>query len=277
MAELTDTGTPVGQDLRVAVYTCTYASYDILLSPHRVTPNCDFIAFVDEPQPTAKRWNSRPLPAQIKDLPQNEANRFCKLFPMRILPEYDISIYLDGNIFIGADLTPLIKEFVASGADLALFPGQANRTVEQEIELTLERGAVREDRRAAAARQLEDLRAKGEADLPITMNGVLFRKHASPHLEPLMQAWWEDINKYAMRDQYGLPGLLQKSPVKVHHWDWQYFYEENPYFSVRPHRAPGMGWWAKQIHASQARRTYALADRILWSLHRRVTRLFKSR
>lgn len=277
MTDATNAGEPFGNKPRVAVYTCTYASYDILLSPQKMTPGCDYIAFVDQTQSTAKRWDCRPLPAEVENLPQNEANRYCKLFPMRILPEYDISIYLDGNIFIGADLTPLIDQFIASGADLALFPGQGNRTVEEEIELTLERGAVREDRVAAAQRQLADLRAKGEADLPITMNGVLFRKHASPHLEPLMQAWWEDINKYAMRDQYGLPGLLNQSPVQVHHWDWQYFYTENPYFSVRPHRTSGMGWWAEQIHASQARRTYALPDRILWSLHRRITGPFKAR
>ena len=44
----------------------------------------------------------------------------AKFFPHRILPEAEISIYVDANTLILADLTPLIEEFAASGADIGL-------------------------------------------------------------------------------------------------------------------------------------------------------------
>ena len=256
--------------MKTAIYTSTFSDYDILMSPVRKTPGCDYVAFVDKSQPLVRHWQFRPLPKETAKLRQNEANRFCKLFPTRILPGYDMSIYVDGNILIGADLSPLIAEFMASGADIALFPGQNGRTVEEEIELTLQLGAVRPERLEAALRQLADLRVKGVADLPVTMNGILFRRHDRPRLDALMEAWWKDINTYAMRDQYGLPGLLAASDVAVHHWDWQYFYTVNPYFRVYAHRKGSPRFLTDLTYASRMRARFSLPDKILWGIDRRA-------
>jgi len=259
--------------MKTAIYTCTFSDYDLLLSPVARTPGCDFVAFVDKPQVFARRWRFAPLPETPNAAGQNEINRYCKLFPSKILPDYDLSIYVDGNILIGADLTPLIQEFIASDADIALFPGQHDRTVAEEIELTLRNDKILPERRDAARRQLDHLRAAGEADLPITMNGVLFRRHNRPRLNTLMQDWWQNINAYAMRDQFGLPGLLRRSDVTIHRWNWQYFYVRNPYFHVYPHRKGAPRLIPDIVHAMRARARYCKPDRYILRAAARIRRV----
>lgn len=224
------------QGPRTLVYTCTFQSYDNLLSPLRRTPGATFLHFSDRRAPLTPGWRFRPLPPEAADLPQNEANRYCKLLPHRVLPEADVSIYVDGNILVLDDLTPLIAEFLASDADIALFPGEDDRTVEEEIELVLQGDRLSPARAEAARAQLAAYRGQGLARLPITMNGVLFRRHGRPRLDALMEAWWQETEAWAMRDQFSLPPLLARSEVSVHRWDWQFFYVENPYFFVTLHR-----------------------------------------
>lgn len=259
--------------MRVAIYTSTFSDYDILMSPLKTTPGCSYIALTDTPQSFTRHWRFRPLPDATRNMAQNEANRYCKLFPNRLLPEWDVSIYVDGNILILQDLSPLIKEFLESDADIALFPGQYDRTVAEEITLTLERDKVRPERRNAALEQLSYLRERGFDGLPITMNGVLFRRHDRPRLDELMEAWWNDINRFAMRDQFSLPGLLATSDVAVHHWGWQYFHQKNPYFHVYSHRIGRPRILSDAVFASRVRSQFDTLDSIAWRAYRRLRNL----
>ncbi|RDC71448.1 DUF616 domain-containing protein [Rhodovulum sp. 12E13] len=250
--------------MRKVVYTCTFDSYDNLMSPLARTPGTPFLHFSDRAAPLTFGWRFRPLPGAVAGWPQNEANRYCKLLPHRVLPDVDLSIYIDGNILVLGDLTPLIEEFVASDADLALFPGENNRTVEEEILLVLKGDRLSPERAVAAKAQLAEYRRQGGADLPITMNGILFRRHGRARLDRLMEEWWEETRRWAMRDQFSLPPLLAASDVTVHSWNWQYFHKSNPYFSVKMHRVPGPRRWGALSDAQAAsllRAPYSRVDR----------------
>ncbi|MEM9250060.1 MAG: glycosyltransferase domain-containing protein [Pseudomonadota bacterium] len=240
--------------MRKVVYTCTFADYDTLLSPIRRTEGAEFLHFSDKPASFATAWQHRTLPEAVSARPQNEANRYCKLFPHRVLPQTDVSIYVDGNILLLDDLTPLIEAFVASGADIALFPPNHPRSVAQEIELVLKGDRLTPERAEAARKELSVYRREGHSDLPVTMNGILFRRHGRPRLEALMQAWWDEITRWAMRDQFSLPRLLAASDVTVHAWDFPYGWGD-PYFLRLPHLpktyARKFGWVSDTVVAAR--------------------------
>ena len=65
---------------------------------------------------------------------QTMANRYAKFFPQAVLPEVGCSVYLNANILVLGDLTPLIREFVNSGADIGLFPHRERSTLAEEFE-----------------------------------------------------------------------------------------------------------------------------------------------
>ena len=120
------------------------------------------------------------------------ANRYAKFFPHRILPEAEISIYVDANTLMLADLTPLIAEFPASGADIGLFPHKQRFDICEEFAFGAEGGqdpARGRRRRAGAARASTAPRAC-PTDHLFTENAIIFRRHGNPALAAAMDLWW---------------------------------------------------------------------------------------
>jgi hypothetical protein len=98
------------------------------------------------------------------------------------------------------------------------------------------------------------------------MNGVLFRRHGRPQLDALMERWWDETRRWAMRDQFSLPPLLAEADMRVHCWSWQYFHVANPYFFVTLHNPSGKGRWGALSDAQAAsllRAPYRRSDRVV--------------
>ena len=127
---------------RTVVYACTYLDYDQIFSPVAPTPGVDFVLFADRKPRLVRGWQWRPLPEAVDGMSQTLANRFCKFFPHAVLPEAGCSIYLDANILILGDLTPLIADFLASGADIGLFPHRERSTLAEEFEFCRQVGKI---------------------------------------------------------------------------------------------------------------------------------------
>jgi hypothetical protein len=167
---------------------------------------------------------------------QTHANRYAKFFPHRVLPEADCSIYLDANILVLGDLTPLIGEFLASGADIGLFPHRERSTLAEEFEFCRQVGKIPP---SDVEKGLAQLRRYRDAGLPpdptFTENAIIFRRHGNPALADAMELWWSELRSYTQRDQLSLPYVLFKSPLAVKIWDWNYKYR-NPYFVRYLHR-----------------------------------------
>ena len=98
-----------------------------------MTPGVDFVLFADRRPRFVRGWQWRPLPAETAGLSPTMVNRFAKFFPHVIFPEAEVSIYVDANTLMLADLTPLIEEFRVSGADIGLFPHKQRFDIAEEF------------------------------------------------------------------------------------------------------------------------------------------------
>jgi hypothetical protein len=222
--------------MATVLYACTDLAYDQIFTPVAMTPGVDFVLFADRRPRFVRGWEWRPLPPEVAGLSPTMANRFAKFFPHKILPEAELSIYVDANTLMLADLGPLVAEFRASGADIGLFPHKQRFDIFEEFEFARKVGKVPPDDAAKGAAQLAFYRAEGlpEAHL-FTENAIIFRRHGSPKLEAAMELWWQQMQTYTRRDQLSLPYVLFKSDLAVKLWDWNYKFE-NPYFRRYLHR-----------------------------------------
>jgi len=227
---------PRAPALRTVVYACTHLDYDQIFSPVAKTPGVDFVLFADRRPRLVRGWQWRPLPAATGGMSQTLANRYAKLFPEAVLPEAGCSIYLDANTLVLGDLTPLIEEFLASGADIGLFPHRERSSLAEEFEFGRRVGKIPP---ADVEKGLAQLRRYREAGLPpdppFTENAIIFRRHGNPALGEAMQLWWSELMHYTQRDQLSLPFVLHTSRLRVKLWDWNYKFE-NPYFLRYLHR-----------------------------------------
>ena len=119
--------------MKTVLYTCADLAYDQIFTPVAATPGVPFVLFSDRRPRLVRGWEHRPFPEATRGLSPSLVNRYCKFFPQRIFPEADVSIYVDANLLVTADLSPLIAEFRASGADIGLFPHKERGDIFEEL------------------------------------------------------------------------------------------------------------------------------------------------
>jgi hypothetical protein len=222
--------------MKTVLYTCSNLAYDQIFSPVARTPGVEFVLFTDRRPPFVRGWRWAPPPPQTRGLPDTLVNRFCKFFPHRIFPDAERSVYVDANTLILSDLTPLLAEFEASGAEIGLFPHKQRGGIAEELDYGIEVGRIPpgdvEKGRAQLAFYAEEGLPEGHV---FTENAILFRRHGSERLAAAMDLWWEQLERFTRRDQLSLPYVLFKTGIPTHVWDWNYKFE-NPYFHRYLHR-----------------------------------------
>lgn len=227
--------------MKTILYTCANLAYDQIFSPVVASPGIEPVLFSDRRPRFVRGWNWRPMPEAAARLGPALGNRHAKFFPMKVFPEADYSIYIDANLIVTADLTPLLAEFIASDADIGLFPHSARRDVHAEFEFCKEVGKLAPADHALGAEQMAFYRAEGLPEAHVfTENAIILRRHGRGEprgaaLEAAMELWWDQLARFTKRDQLSLPYVLHRSDLRVKVWDWNYL-APNRYFSRNIHR-----------------------------------------
>src|SRR5579862_5342493 len=95
-------------------------------------PGWDYLCFTDDISIAAPGWNVRPLPQEHLD--QIRRARLSKILPHRFLPDHSVSIWIDGNVGIRADLAAF-AELALAQTDITFFHHRDRRpSVAAEIQ-----------------------------------------------------------------------------------------------------------------------------------------------
>ncbi len=218
------------------LYACTHHDYDQIFAPVAPTPGATFVLFSDRKPRFARGWEWRPLPPETAGMSQTMVNRYAKFFSHKLFPEVEISIYVDANILILADLTPLVAEFVASGAEIGLFPHMQRGDIFEEFEFAAQVGKIPPADLAKGRAQLARYVAAGlPSDHRLTENAIIFRRHDGRGLTDAMDMWWQEMEDGTRRDQISLPWVRHATGLSSWLWDWNYNFD-NLYFHRYLHR-----------------------------------------
>ncbi len=199
-------------DKQIAVYTCLFGDYDEILEPPFVPDNIDYYIVTDRKLKEGSFWKRVDLsviPEGIKD-PVSK-NRWCKMHPDRLFPDYQYSIYIDASIKIFSDLTPLTA--TVDDYPVAMFMHKNRDCVYEEIDVC---SAFGKD----SARNLEAYRKILE-ERGVPKNGglleapLIVRKHHDERCKSLMHEWWEEFGKPCKRDQIVLIGVLARMGIDL--------------------------------------------------------------
>ncbi len=249
------------------VYTCSLGGYDWVNAPLAATPDTAFIRISDQPPRSPGTWQHRPISMLdhfgIEGGPRLLA-RFAKLYAHRLFPEAELSIWIDGNIKILTDLTPLIDRFRTTGAAAAFFPHPSGRTALEEMVAALGWGRIGSAHFDRAARQVARYAEAGALDDRVHETSIVFRRHDAREIGAFADLWWDELTAFTERDQVSLPFVLQRSGLTVHDWDFHFADLVNPYFRRVPHRPKSL---LKRVrkgirYQADADRTYKLLSRV---------------
>ena len=205
---------------KIVIYTAIFGAKDELLEPRVKLEGVDFVCFTDQDF-TSKVWDIRKSKREFDD-PTREA-RMHKVLAHKYLPEYETSIWIDGNIVVKQNPVQLIEDHL-SDTNMAIFDKQNNvwdpgdcvyDEFENLLEIGKKRGVHKDDPEIMKA-QIERYRAEGYPEhngMIISM--IMLRRHNEQDVKVTMEKWWSEINGGSKRDQLSFNYSAWKTGLKL--------------------------------------------------------------
>lgn len=201
-------------DNRIAVYTVLFGAYDDIQSPLIHPDNIDYFIITDQNTPTGD-W--RPL--SIENLLPSEilhdpvlCNRWCKMHPHLLFPDYSMSIYVDANLLITSDLTPMTAAL--QSFPVSMFRHYCRSCVYDEVKFCVQDKRIKVNCKEGKAQELI-LREHGVPEhWGLLEAPVIARLHHDALCISIMEEWWQIFSSEpAKRDQIALIDCLWKMNI----------------------------------------------------------------
>lgn len=199
------------------IYTCITGNYDNLITHHFINNEWHYVCFTDQVTKTKKlaHWELRPLVYNKMDNVKNQ--RWHKLHPHILFPEYQKSIYLDANIDIRAkEIFNDVASAIDAGQKIAINKHFERINLYDEFASCLN---SHKDKQEVIKRQLALIKKTDfQGFLPNNVffeNNIIYREHHDPQVVKTMNDWWMWIKKYSYRDQLSLAYVVWKNNLSV--------------------------------------------------------------
>ena len=193
--------------MKKVIYTAIIGKYDVLEEPKFIPKGYDFICFTDQKitKPNSI-WKIRQVLPLYED--NTRTARKYKILPHRFLPEYDISIWTDGNELVVGDVDKLQNKYLKN-KNMAVYNHMncwdKRDCVYKEAKAIFDLGNNNnnwKDDPSIMVKQIEKyIKEKYPSNNGLIVSGVMFRKHNEKDIIKCMELWWEELKYGSKRDQ----------------------------------------------------------------------------
>ena len=202
----------IKRDPRIVVYTCITGGYDSIKEPSFVTPGVDYVCFTDNLSMKSKTWDIRPIPDELLGYTKVKQQRGVKILPHRYLPEYDISVWVDGNMDVKGNIVDYLKTFDFNTYSVFIPEHPARKCIYKEKDACVRIKKITGDGIILANKQMERYRKeKFPENNGLVQTNIVIRKHNDEYSKKLMELWWSELKEYSHRDQLSFNYALWKT------------------------------------------------------------------
>lgn len=200
---------------KIAVYTVLFGNYDKVKEPVLIDEECDYYIITDQYVSEDSVWKKMDVcnfNKYIEGLTNNEKNRFFKMYPFDLFPDYKYSIYVDTNVKIIGCLPDIINN-INPITGIALHNHSHRDCIYEESKACIILGKTN---KKDAKRQISKYRKEGfPKNYGMFECNVICRDHSNNICKVLMKKWWIDyMDNNTKRDQISLPYILWKNEIK---------------------------------------------------------------
>jgi len=205
------------------IYTAIFGGYDQLPDPTFKPKDWDFICFTDS-DIQSDIWDIRKVPAIYEDSTRNA--RKYKVLPHRWFPDYDYSLWVDGNIIIRDNINDLIPNYLQK-VNLAVHDHNQNlldprNCVYKEAEIIFHFGKINgnyKDNPILIKNQMEKyIKEQYPPNNSLAVTMQLLRRHNEKDCIKAMEQWWEEIKYGSKRDQLSFNYSLWKTNMSFNYF-----------------------------------------------------------
>ncbi|MNW50932.1 hypothetical protein D3C74_283970 [compost metagenome] len=181
---------------RLAIYTAVSGEYDKLKRPIFINNNCDYICFTDNENIKSDFWQIRKM--EKSDLDTVRKARRYKILPHLYLPEYEYSLWVDGNYEIIGDVEDFIKKYARQYPMMCLIHPDRD-CVYDEAKACIE---LNRDKSEVISKQMDKYVSENYPENNgMIASGILFRKHNNHQVIKVASDWWREVENHSRRDQ----------------------------------------------------------------------------
>ncbi|MCK4816160.1 DUF616 domain-containing protein [bacterium] len=196
--------------MRIAVYTCITDAYDPLYSPAYVDQRLDYFCFSESPSNVVGPWKFKRIDLQY--LNAKDQNRYIKMHPHKVLPEYDVTLYIDGSIRIVGDVHEMVTKALQLEGDIFLYDHHERNCIYSEAAACAH---CSHDWIWTIARQMRRYSREGyPVNNGLYEAGVILRRNTD-RVSKIMEYWWIEYSQGAKRDQLSLTYVCWKLGVSI--------------------------------------------------------------
>lgn len=229
--------------MRKVIYTVIVGGYDDVRSLPPF-PGWDFVLLTDRKPPLWKRllrrsrWQVRVFENPGLDL--TRYSRLPKLKPHLFFPDYDYSVYIDGNARFKRDPSELLE--VLGWPDFAVSEHPFRSNLYDEFGECVRMGF---DVLDVFEKQEEKYRREGLSDpAPLYENNLILRRHNHTKVVELGECWFQELCENSKRDQLSLPYICWRKKLNPISFPQSL---KRQWFDTRSHHRSVWRKWKKSI------------------------------
>lgn len=193
---------------KIVVYTCITGGYDNLRKPVK-TEGVDYICFTDDMSMAANGWTLKPMPEGLEGLTKAKQQRMVKILPHKYLPEYDISIWVDGSVEVKADVKEFLNGIIYSGYSIFIPTHPARSCIYKECDVVKK---IKKDTTDLPDKQMKKYREeKYPENNGLVQSNIMVRWHNNEDCKEVMEVWAGEIREFSHRDQLSFNYALWKT------------------------------------------------------------------
>lgn len=198
--------------MKIAIYTCVAGGYDNIREPKEKEPNCDYYLISDDVAfGNLYKWINIDTIVPDVNMTPKDKNRYCKLHPHKLFPEYDFTIYIDGSIQIIKPISHNISKIGKTG--LAIHRHRERDCIYSEGIFLCWLGAVKKDE------LIRDITRYIDAGVPRHFGlfecGMIVTDLHNQLSKELYENWYDEYMKGVKRDQQALIYTLWNMTLSV--------------------------------------------------------------
>lgn len=196
------------------VYTCVTGNYEPIRDPSFISNDFDYVLFTDHPELLKSNiWQIKKIPSEFDGYDNVRKQRLVKILAHKILPEYDLSIYIDASVLVKGDLNELIKNVVDDKNCVFIPTHPERKCIYDEASVVIR---IKKDASDKPKKQMEFYKKEGfPSKYGLTQTNIVIRKHMDADCIRLMELWAEQIKEYSHRDQLSLSYCEWKTNIRV--------------------------------------------------------------
>jgi len=218
----------------VAVYTAITNEYDAIVPPPDM-PGIDFIAFTDNPAPRERwrGWQPRDVTKIApRDLSPRMLAKYPKLMPHLVLPDYEVTIWIDGSHRITSPqaIVETMDCLARGDAGFALHKHPWRDCIYDEAEASLELWKYATQ---PIEEQVEEYRERGHPEhWGLWACGSMARVNGE-RINAAMEHWWAECLAWSYQDQISLPVVMREAGWRPDEFPHQQY--ASPWFQIQGH------------------------------------------